>query len=114
MKKTCPEMLKNFLKDKILTEKEYKYLYKNVYDFYGINLSDFFTDREGNNPRIVEILTEQLYVKTQMFYRWSGFMFIITGKGNSLLHVHTNRGDCHRTGGKTSRAGANRATQQAA
>lgn len=47
-KETCLEMLKNFLKDKILTEKDYKYLSKKVYDFYGIDLPDFFllTERE--------------------------------------------------------------------
>lgn len=47
-KETCLEMLKNFLKDKILTEKDYKYLSKKVYVFYGIDLPDFFllTERE--------------------------------------------------------------------
>jgi hypothetical protein len=80
-KETCLEMLKKFLKDKILTEKDYKYLSKKVDDFYGINLpAFFFNDREGNNPRTVEIITEQLYVKTQMFYHWNDFIFVITGK----------------------------------
>lgn len=45
-KERCLEMLKNFLKDKILTEKDYKYLQKKVYDFYGIELKDFFLDTE--------------------------------------------------------------------
>lgn len=47
-KETCLEMLKNFLKDKILTEKDYKYLSKKIYDFYGIEFYDFFlqTERE--------------------------------------------------------------------
>ena len=45
-KETCLEMLKNFLKDKVLTEKYYKYLSKKVYDFYGIDLPDFFLNTE--------------------------------------------------------------------
>lgn len=47
-KETCLKMLKNFLKDKILTEKDYKYLSKKICDFYGIEFYDFFlqTERE--------------------------------------------------------------------
>ena len=47
-KKRCLKMLKKFLKDKILTGKDYKYLSKKVDDFYGINLPAFFlmTERE--------------------------------------------------------------------
>lgn len=45
-KETCLKLLKKFLKDKILTEKDYKYLSKKVYDFYGIELHDFFLNTE--------------------------------------------------------------------
>jgi len=47
-KKRCLKMLKKFLKDKTLTEKDYKYLSKKIYDFYGIEFYDFFlqTERE--------------------------------------------------------------------
>lgn len=41
-KEICLKLLKKFLKDKMLTEKDYKYLSKKVYDFYGIDLPDFF------------------------------------------------------------------------
>ena len=46
-----------------------------------------YKDSKEIISKIVEILTEQLYVKTQMFYHRNDFVFVITGKRDYLLPV---------------------------